>query len=130
MALSEINIFAYLFALILGLADHFWLVDEVRTRDFQNTRPQELPASPSQQYDGSIGWLILILQPLQTFVELARCQRVMTTRVEFSFQFGFIFSLSRPAVPWQGIPVPPDQFWMLFYYDIRRGPTMYIVLVN
>jgi len=31
------------------------VVDEVRTRDFQNTRPQEIPASPFQQYDGCTG---------------------------------------------------------------------------
>jgi len=81
----------------LGSADHFWRWMKFRTqitfgggwssnawsferRDFQNTRPQELPASPFQQYGGFIGWLILILQPLQTFVELARCERVITTR--------------------------------------------------
>jgi len=39
----------------VGLSRSLLVVDEVRTRDFQNTRPQELPASPFQQYDGSIG---------------------------------------------------------------------------
>ena len=62
------------------LSGSLLVVDKVRPRGFQNTRPQELSASPFQRYDGCIRWLNLILQPLHTFVELARCERVMTTR--------------------------------------------------
>ena len=84
------------------------VVDEVRTRDVQYTRPQELPASPFQQYDGCIGWLILILQPLQTFVELARCESVMTTRAEFHFSWVYTFSATpRSLRIWA--PVPPRE---------------------
>ena len=68
------------------------VLDEVQTQVFQNTRPQEIPASPFQQYDGCIGWLILNLHLLQTFVELARCERVMTTRAEFHFSWVYTFS--------------------------------------
>ena len=32
------------------------------------------------------------LQPLQTFVEFARCERVMTTRAEFHFSWVYTFS--------------------------------------
>ena len=74
------------------LSGSLLVVDEVRTRGFQNTRPQELSASPFQRYDGCIGWLILILQPLQTIVELARCERVMTIRAEFHFSWVYTFS--------------------------------------
>jgi len=34
------------------------VADEVQTWDFQNTQPQELPASTFQHYDGCIGWHI------------------------------------------------------------------------
>jgi len=75
------------------LSGSLLVVDEVRTRDFQNTRPQELSASPFQRYDGCIGWLILILQPLQTFVELAK--RLWKPGQSFILA-GFILSLPRP----------------------------------
>jgi len=88
------------------LSGSLLVVDEVWTLDFQNTRPQELPVSPFQQYDGCIGWLILILQLLQTFVELARCKRVMTTQTEFHFSWVYTFSATpRSLRIWA--PVPP-----------------------
>jgi len=37
------------------LSGSLLVVDEDRTRGFQNTRPQELSASPFQRYDGCIG---------------------------------------------------------------------------
>ena len=73
------------------LSGSLLVVDEVRTREFQNIRPQELPDSPFHQYDGCNGWLILIL-PLQTFVEFARCERVMTTRAKFHFSWVYTFA--------------------------------------
>ena len=90
------------------LSGSLLVVEEVRTRGFQNTRPQELSASPFQRYDGCIGWPILILQPLQTFVELARCERVMTTRAEFHFSWVYTFSATpRSLRIWA--PVPPRE---------------------
>ena len=90
------------------LSGSFLVVDEVRTRGFQNTRPQEVSASPFQRYNGCIGWLILILQPLQSFIELARCEKVMTTRAEFPFSWVYTFSATpRSLRIWA--PVPPRE---------------------
>ena len=90
------------------LSGSFLVVDEVRTRGFQNTRPQDLPASPFQRYYDCIGWLILILQPLQTFVELSRCESVMTTRAEFHFSWVYTFSVM-PRFLRIWAPVPPRE---------------------
>ena len=92
------------------LSGSLLVVDEVRTRDFQNTRPhmQELPASPFQQYDGCSGLLILILQPLQTFVEPARYERVMTSRAEFQFSWVYTFSATPRSLRIRA-PVPPRE---------------------
>jgi len=90
------------------LSGSLLVVDEVRTRGFQNTQPQELSASPFQRYDGCIGWLILILQLLQTFVELARCERVMTTRAKFHFSLAYTFSAT-PRSLQISAPVPPRE---------------------
>jgi len=90
------------------LSGSLLVADEVRTRGFQNTQPQELSASPFQRYDGCIGWFILILQPLQTFVELARCERVMKTRADFHFSWVYTFS-ARPRTLWIWAPVPPRE---------------------
>jgi len=59
-----------------------------------------------QRYDGCIGWVILILQPLQTFVELARCERVMTARAEFHFSWVYTFSATpRSLRIWAPVPL-------------------------
>ena len=87
------------------LSGSLLVVDEVWTRGFQINRPQELSASPFQLYDDCIGWLIFILQPLQTFVELARCERVMTTRAEFHFSWVYTFSATpRSLRIWAPVP--------------------------
>jgi len=55
-----------------------------------------------------IGWLILILQQLQTFVELDRCERVMITRAEFHFSWICTFSATQRSLRiWA--PVPPRE---------------------
>ena len=52
--------------------------------------------------------LILILQPLQTFVELARFERVMTSWTEFHFSLVYTFSATPRSVRiWA--PVPPRE---------------------
>jgi len=91
------------------LSGSLLVVDEVLlTRNFQSTRTQKLPASPFQQNYGCIGWLILILLPLQTIVGLARCERVMTTREELHFSWVYTFSATRRSLrTWA--PVPPRE---------------------
>jgi len=55
-----------------------------------------------------IGWLILILQQLQTFVQLARCERVMITWAEFHFSWVYTFSAT-PRCLRTWAPVPPRE---------------------
>ena len=79
-----------------GSADHFWWWMKFEHGTFRIPDPRSFQPLHSNNMmaasDDSSNWIILTLQPVQTIVELARCERFMTTRAEFHFSWIYTFS--------------------------------------
>jgi len=94
----------------IWLCGSLLVVDEVQTRTFRIPDPRSSQPLHSNilmaALDDSPNWLIFILQPLQTIVELARCERVMKTQVEFHFSLVYTFSATHSSL-WIWAPDPP-----------------------
>jgi len=77
---------------MLGSADHFWWWMKFEHGTFRIPDPRSFQLLHSNNMMAALDDSSSFYNHCKHFAELARCERVITTRVEFHFSWVYIFS--------------------------------------